>query len=397
MKINKRTKLLNLIRKYLNGTADSKEEEFVEEYYRFFDQKEAPSAHLSKEKKQEIEERMSENIQKEIAPKPKKSVTLILKKTYKKVGVAVAIIFLMVGLSYWFIRPHNDLNPRNNTAQIHDIYPGGSKALLTLADGSTIKLNSAQKGILFKHGNMQIIKADSGQILYQYKQVKTRKEIKNHKETYNILTTPASGSYQVVLPDGSKVWLNASSSLKFPTTFREEIRKVKVRGEAYFEVKGDETHPFVVQIEASDGKNMGSVKVLGTHFNINAYMDDRVVKTTLIEGKIKVLKGTSQELLYPGEQATTKRKEDQIEVAKVNSNEAIAWKNGFFQFEDADIVHIMNKISRWYNVDVTYKNQPKGHYSGVISRQTKLSEVLKILETGGFHFKVKDRKIIVNP
>src|SRR5699024_1854688 len=104
-----------------------------------------------------------------------------------------------------------------------------------------------------------------------------------------------------------------------------------------------------------------SVKVLGTHFNINAYMDDRVVKTTLIEGKIKVLKGTSQELLYPGEQATTKRKEDQIEVAKVNSNEAIAWKNGFFQFEDADIVHIMNKIARWYNVDVTYKNQPKGH------------------------------------
>lgn len=398
MKINKRKELLNLVRKYLNGTASKKEKGFVEKYYRFFDHKEALSANLSEEERQAIERRILENIHKEMEPKLNKPVTLIFQDVYIRVGVAIAVVFLMIGLSFWLIRPQSGPKWTNSKTNVHDINPGENKAVLTLADGSTIKLNRVQRGLLFKHGSMEIIKQDSGRLLYRFGQKnKDRKDTEVYNEAFNILSTPVSGSYQIVLSDGSKVWLNASSSLKFPVTFHGKMRKVVVRGEAYFEVKGDDAHPFIVQIEASGGQNMGSARVLGTHFNINAYMDDQIVRTTLVEGKVKITKDGLQELLKPGEQGLLEQGENKIGITKVNIKEAIAWKNGFFLFDNTDLVSIMNQISRWYDVKVVYNNRPEGRYSGVISRHTKLSEVLEILEAGGAHFKVMGKKVIVNP
>lgn len=391
----KKRKLLNLIRKYIDGTASDKESAFVEKYYRYFDLKNAPSDSFSVREKQEMEEDMLKNIHREMEQASYKRIVPFYQKSYVRIAAVAIMVVMVAGIAFWYVRQNEASKIANENIQVHDIAPGGNKATLMLANGSKIILSRAQRGILFDQGNTKIIKTDSGQLVY--KSGNKQKGKVHNKVVYNTLTTPPGGNYRIVLPDGSKVWLNASSSLKFPTAFYSKERKVEVRGEAYFEVKKDDAHPFIVQIYTPDGENMGTVKVLGTHFNINAYMDKPGVKTTLVEGTIKVIKGTSQKLLEPGDQALIQQKGNKIEISKANIKESIAWKKGFFQFEDADITSIMHQIARWYDVEVSYNNKPHGYYSGIISRHTKLSEVLKILEAGGFHFKVSGRKIIVNP
>lgn len=398
----KKRKLLNLIRKYIDGTASDKERAFVEKYYHSFDLKKAPSDSFSDREKLEMEENMLRNIHVGMDHASYDHIVPIYQNRYTRVA-AVAVIAIIVAGAIFLRHSHRKGTTEiaNEEGQIQDIAPGGNKAMLTLANGSTIALTHIQKGILTSQGNTRVIKLDSGQLVYMPGQTgKTDVTKRNDKVLYNTLSTPPGGNYRVVLPDGSKVWLNASSSLKFPTAFRGKERKVEVKGEAYFEVEKDDAHPFIVRIRTAKGEDMGTVKVLGTHFNIDAYMDNSTVKTTLVEGAIKVAVGSLQSaVLQPGEQATIKRKKDQIQVAEIDTKEAIAWKNGFFRFEENDIADIMHEIGRWYDVEVSYKNpyNPERRYSGVISRHTKLSQVLKILEAGGFHFKVTGRKIIVNP
>jgi ferric-dicitrate binding protein FerR (iron transport regulator) len=210
---------------------------------------------------------------------------------------------------------------------------------------------------------------------------------------YNTISTPKGGQYQVTLSDGSKVWLNAASSLRFPATFSGKERKVELTGEGYFEVAHNKKMPFHVTVNDLD------VEVLGTHFNINAYADESAIKTTLLEGSVKVVKGNETKIIEPGEQASVTTSEDEINVKQqVDLEQVVAWKNGIFQFERADIESVMRQISRWYDIDVDYHGRVSEHFGGTISRDVNISDVLKMLEmTGGVNFKIDGKKVIVMP
>ncbi len=280
-----------------------------------------------------------------------------------------------------------------------DIAPGGNKAVLTLANNSKIVLDNAANGALAQQGNTKILKLNDGQLAYNTSG-------KAADVLYNSISTPRGGQYQVVLPDGTKVWLNSASSLRFPTVFVGSERKVEITGEAYFEVapsispKGGGKQRFIVDI---GGK--GEVEVLGTHFNINAYSDESSINTTLLEGKVKVsatgsgLPTQDSRLITPGQQAQL-NSNGQISL---NSNpdieEVMAWKNGKFQFgESSDITTIMRQIARWYDVDVEYKGTVSEHIGGTISRDVNVSKVFEMLEmTGSVKFQVNGKKVIVMP
>jgi len=205
-----------------------------------------------------------------------------------------------------------------------------------------------------------------------------------------MLSTPRAAQYQLVLPDGSKVWLNAASSIHYPTAFAGKERKVEITGEAYFEVAQDARLPFIVKTNGME------VKVLGTHFNVNAYEDEAMVRTTLLEGAVLMTKDAATALLQPGEQAQLTKAGDLKLVHNADIAEAVAWKNGLFQLNSADVPAIMRQMARWYDVEIVYEEGvPDGHISGKVPRGMNLSQVLEIFEVSGVHFKIEGRKIIV--
>jgi len=328
----------------------------------------------------------------------RRSVKFPKSKNQKKwlTAAAVALIVLTTGGYMLHSFEEKPINPKPAVAKAaKDILPGGNKAVLTLANGNKIILDNAQNGALAQIGNTKVLKLSSGQLAYK------RQNSKSSSETivsYNSLIVPRGGQYQITLPDNSKVWLNSGSILKFPTAFTSNNRKVVLVGEAYFEIAENKNKPFYVTIPFTQQKKDSiSIKVLGTHFNVNAYTDEPSIKTTLLEGAVKIEKGSDSRILKPGQQAKIIRTEDEnIEIVKPDIDEVIAWKNGLFQFDDEDISSIMRKISRWYNIKVIYKDaKPKGHYTGIISRNTNLSQVLKVLELGGVMFKIQDDHILV--
>ncbi|MDR6784397.1 FecR family protein [Pedobacter africanus] len=276
-----------------------------------------------------------------------------------------------------------------------DVAPGGNKAILTLADGSKILLDSAVNGEVIKQSGVVVTKAADGQLVYT---IQERGADGDHKKNLtNTVSTPRGGQYQVNLPDGTRVWLNAASELKFPLSFAGlKERRVSLTGEAYFEVKKDAAKPFIV---ASDRQ---VVQVLGTHFNVNSYKEDTNTKTTLLEGAVKVqsLKGGSPDeaMLKPGQQARIGNASSAISVATVDPLAEIAWKKGQFFFENEPIENIMKEVSRWYDVDIVYKDDFAGKTVwGSVTRYGNVSKVLSILElTGGIHFKIEGRRIIVH-
>jgi ferric-dicitrate binding protein FerR (iron transport regulator) len=268
-----------------------------------------------------------------------------------------------------------------------DVAPGGNKAMLTLADGSAIVLDSANNGLVAKQGNSDVEKPASGQLVYN-----PAKATDNTTIQYNTLTTPRGGQYRVVLPDGTKVWLNAASYLKFPTAFTGDKRNVELKGEAYFEVAQNAKQPFEVAV------NNMQVQVLGTSFNINGYDDESNIKTSLIDGKVKVVSENSSSILAPGHEAIMNKSTNDIKVAEADVENAIAWKNNVFSFQKADIPTIMRQIARWYDVEINYEGKvTKDKFVGDISRNSNVSEVLKILELNKVHFKIEGKKITVLP
>jgi transmembrane sensor len=323
--------------------------------------------------------------------------TPVRRMSKKWLGVAAAsvIILLLAGVFYLTKTEatQNRLvkNERASSSLKNDILPGGNKALLTLADGSTIILDSAQNGTLSNQGNIKIIKLDDGQLAYDKSAVSGSTEV-----LYNTISTPKGGQYQLTLSDGSKVWLNAASSLRFPATFSGNERKVELTGEGYFEVAHNPSKPFIVT------KNNVEIKVLGTHFNVNAYDDEDVIKTTLLEGSVKVTKGNKSTLITPGEQAIVSNSSTttfSINVKKdVDLDEAVAWKNGKFIFQDADIKSIMRQLEHWYDVSVIYddKEVTNEEFVGSISRNVNISQILQMLEkTGAVKFEITGRTVIV--
>lgn len=263
------------------------------------------------------------------------------------------------------------------------ITPGGNKATLILGDGTAITLDSAANGALGRQGNMQVVKTGNGQLAYQSAGQSVHAEI-----LFNTIVTPRGGKYQVLLPDGSKVWLNAASTLRYPTTFNG-TRSVELSGEAYFEIAPNAGQPF----EVRNGNN--TIEVLGTAFNIMAYEDEATTSTTLLSGAVKV---NGQKIL-PGQCASISRQNGQLAILDhVNTEAAVAWKNGYIQFEGQDIRAAMRLISRWYDVAVEYRGDVPSHFRGTIPSNVPVTEVLKMMQmTEEVTFDISGRTIIVSP
>jgi len=309
-------------------------------------------------------------------------------------AVAASLLLLLsIPVIYFHLKPNK---PKPFVAVHHkkqlknDAEPGGDKAMLTLANGSVIDLNDAKKGVLANQGNALLRKLADGQIIYEAP--KTTGSIKD-SITYNTVTTPKGGQFQVVLSDGTKVWLNAASSIVFPTAFSSSERKVKITGEVYFEVAKNQHLPFRVV------SGHQTVEVLGTHFNINAYEDENVTKTTLAEGSVKVYTGDQSAILKPDQQSSISNNgQGHIRINSIDVDDVLAWKNGNFQFEKAEIQMIMREAARWYDVDVKYDGiVPARRFTGSISRSVNLSELLKMLKYTGINFKIEGKTIIVTP
>ncbi len=308
-------------------------------------------------------------------------------------SVAAAILFILAGgllLLLYRSKPHSVPVVKNEKTIIDQIVPGADKAVLTLADGRSVVLDSMPDNGQLMQGNTRIIKQAGGQLSYT-----AGSHAKDTEIRYNVMSTPRGGQFRLVLPDGSKVWLNAASSIRFPTLFAGNERKVTITGEAYFEVKHDASNPFKVEANGTE------VTVLGTHFNINAYPDEKSVRTTLMEGSVRVgrLSGHAQAAtITPGEQAEFLREEAApVRIHRdVDLEEVLGWKNNAFVFNNQDVESIMRQISRWYDVDVVYEKQGFTEtFSGLISRKSNIEDVLKILKEGGLQFKLDKRKITV--
>ena len=303
-------------------------------------------------------------------------------------AAAVTAFLFVLGIT-WLYRPvtnsKKELTVIKTQIQV-DVHAGGHHATLTLAGGKILSLDTVQNGMLSIEGLTNVSKQDSTVLNYTGAGFETKSSDENN---FNVLSTPRGGEFSVVLPDGTKVWLNAASSLRYPVAFGIHERRVELTGEGYFEVSKS-TVPFFVTIV-----HRFEVQVLGTHFNIMAYTDEPFMATSLLEGKIKLSKGKAMRLLVPGEQA--KITEESITVVK-NSDiaNAIAWRNGKTHFKDADIQTILRVISRWYDVDVEYTRSPERRLiTGGISRDAPLSELLKILELHQVHCRIEGKKLFV--
>jgi transmembrane sensor len=308
---------------------------------------------------------------------------------WTRIAAASVILVLLAGIFY-FNRNNterdNIVKNEKSSPLINDAAPGGNKAILTLANGSKIILNNAKNGALTQQGNTKVVKLDDGKLAYQSGDINAPIAVE-----YNTVSTPRGGQYQLTLSDGSKVWLNAASAITFPTAFTGKERKVEIKGEAYFEVAHDASKPFQVTV------NGMQVQVLGTHFNINAYDDEGEIKTTLLEGSVKVSKGSASRFIKPGEQAIVPTGNDlNIQVQTADVDEAVAWKNGLFHFNNADLQEVMRQLSRWYDVDVVYNGPvPNREFGGEMQRDLRLSQVLELLEKNQVNFKIQGKKIMV--
>lgn len=306
-------------------------------------------------------------------------------------AINAAIVLMVIG--FWYTGYKNNkvkLNTNAKTSIKNKIVPGSNKAILTLANGHKINLSDASKGKLAEQAGIKVSKAADGKLVYTVAEIHHTDSVNSNE--YNMIETPRGGQYQVNLPDGTKVWLNAASSLRYPTHFKAIERRVELAGEAYFEVAHNKDSPFIVSSQKQE------IRVLGTHFNINAYADEATVNTTLLEGSVQVsLTDTHlSRLLKPGQQAQVNQ---HINVVNANVQEAIAWKNGMIKFTNQNIRYVMRMISRWYNVDVVYDGHVSNvGFGGSVSRSMNISEILGVLETTGYvHFKVEGRSVIVMP
>jgi ferric-dicitrate binding protein FerR (iron transport regulator) len=305
--------------------------------------------------------------------------------TWRRTAIA-ATMLLLIGVAGWMLIPRSEQQqPRivqETTPAV--ILPGSNRALLTLADGTTIPLDSVGKQVIQQGG--VAIRQQNGQLLY------ANQGTSDHVH-YNKLTTPRGGQFTLVLPDGTQVWLNSASSLRYPTAFRGKDRIVELEGQGYFEVTANADQPFKVIV-----RNM-EVQVLGTGFDIMAYPDETTVNTTLLTGSVQVKAGPAQQLLHPGQQAVLDNQDQHISVKTADVKKVTAWKNGLFVFNNMALPAILREVARWYDVEIVYTATPGAElYGGGIGRNLQLAGVLALLEGNGYnHFKIEGRKVIVLP
>lgn len=302
-------------------------------------------------------------------------------RLWRRIAAAASIV-ICVSIGFYFYRTSYKSPQVEQTLAEADFKPGGNKAILTLAGGKQILLAGAPNGQLALQGNVVISKTADGKVVYS-------SNASNSTAVYNTMSTPLGGQYQLTLADGTKVWLNAGSSISYPTAFTSKDRQVNITGEVYFEVAHNTAKPFIVK---SNGQ---TVKVLGTHFNINAYQNENTISTTLLEGSVNVSAVGYSKILKPGQQSAVNK--SGITVTEVDTDGITAWKEGYFDFTDADIKTIMRQFSRWYDVDIQFEEPATTEvFTGRIPRKWSLNQVMKAVQSSkSVHLKVEGRRIMV--
>lgn len=354
-----------LAEKWLNGTITEEEKAYFEKWYNDFD---FSSLSIPYDARGHVFKRLQRQI------RPEKVIPLSI-----KMAAAALLTGILAGTIYLLLSQHHQPLPV--------IVPGGNKAVLTLADGTHITLDSAANGAIARQGATQIVKLSNGELAYR------ESEHRAGAMQYNTINTPRGGQYHIQLPDGTNVWLNAASALKYPAAFTGSERRVELTGEAYFEVAANAAQPFFLQV------NNMTVQVLGTNFNVNAYADEQTISTTLLSGSVKIVSGRYDHTLLPGQKALVNKEQSTINTITTDTEDEIAWKNGIFLYNNTDIASVMRQISRWYDVNISYQGtMTDNSFTGSISRNADISQVLKLLElTGGVHFKVTGKNITVMP
>jgi transmembrane sensor len=293
----------------------------------------------------------------------------------------------LIALGTYFLYFNKKKAPIPLSGAGNEFRPGGQKAILTLGDGTKIALDSSVKGVLAEQGAATIEKMADGKLVYQ-----VAKDISG-KIFYNTMETPRGGEYQLVLPDGTKVWLNSATSIRYPNVFTGNNREVEVTGEAFFDVAKDESKPFMVKTRKV------RTTVLGTAFNVMAYPEEDAVKTTLLSGAVNIVLDDQTRTIKPGQEAIAGNAGNMIKVQEADIDKAIAWKNGVFDFDGADIPTIMRQVARWYDVEIRYEGDLSGIIlSGVVSRREKCDLLLEALgRTREVTFRTEGNRITVMP
>jgi len=374
-----KTEILALLERYQNGTLSQADKDKLDAWYLSM----ASNSDL-KLSENELEESYN-YLRSQLSPIVETKVVQL----WKRVAVAASVAIL-IGLGvFYFSKPQTQSNQIVN--QPHDITPGGTKGVLTLSNGKQIVLaDISEKGTIALENDVTIKLYANGVVTY----VINSKEdsSKEDANSFNTLSTPTGGQYNIVLGDGTKVYLNAVSSIKYPTQFSGDKRIVELEGEAYFEVAKNRKKPFIVK------SGDQTVEVLGTHFSVHNYNDESVIKTTLLEGSVAISHKNKKVILKPGQQSNVSNSFDNIQVKEVDTEVAIAWKNGRFKFDNADLKSVMQQLERWYGVNVVYKgNVSDVRFNGGTFMNKNLSEVLKVLELSHIKFKIEGKTIIVYP
>jgi len=370
----------NLLKKYLAGDCNANERALIESWYLQHEAKDLPALN---DKQLEViaSSTMKPRTDAQVVGRSVDRVKVRKMRSYMKwTAAAVALLSLSLGIYFYKIEGKKESsNSKEYEILVHDVAPGGNKAYLTLEDGRNIDLHEGQSGIV----------VCAGQLTYNDG---TSLTTVAEKEVNYMLTTPKGGQYQITLSDGTKVWLNADSKISYPSHFDGTERLVKMEGEVYFEVAKKPGKTFVVQLP--DGER---IEVLGTHFNVNAYAERNSVRTTLIEGIVRVLNADKREvLLKPNQQAIQRKVGGDIKIATVDVDNIIAWKNNKFNFDGLRFDEIMKQIERWYNVEVEYKNRiPNIEFYGEIGRQNTLLYVLQVFENSGVKLQLQGNKLFV--
>lgn len=306
-------------------------------------------------------------------------------------AAAASVVLLSIGgaLAYRYIAGRNasSIALAAGEQKIRDLPPGHNGAVLTLGNGQKIVLDSANNGSVAVQGPLRLVKRN-GVLAYE----KSR-GTQGHSGAamINTMATPRGREFEIVLSDGTRVWLNAASSITYPSVFKDEVRKVSITGEAYFEVAKDEKHPFIVSVDGAE------IAVLGTHFDVMAYSDERSVKTTLLEGSVKVTRASQAVIIAPGEQASFPRHTTGINIKAVDALQSVAWVKGKLSLDNLDIKAVMRQVSRWYNVNVEFEGPvPEERFWGVINRNVNLSSVLNVMKASGINARLQDGVIIIS-
>jgi transmembrane sensor len=384
--------LITLLNRYLDGTATPEEVYEVEQWYAGIDNDETAHMQTDVSNDETIRE-MLQGIKAQIAEQQQQDGKVIQMKSRKRWPLryisAAAVLIIVAGTVWWALHKPEPASQKMASIEQrykNDVMPNRNTNTLTLADGTIIPLDGKHTGAIAKQGGSGITNKN-GELIYHGGNNPT-----SYEKLYNVVSAQRGGGHlTTVLSDGTKVWLNAASSLRFPVSFYGNERRVELTGEAYFEVAKNSTMPFIVTAKGAE------TKVLGTHFNVNAYPDEVFSSTTLLEGSVQVNYKSKSTLLFPGQEAIMPANGG-ITVSQPDLDVIMAWKEGMFQFNKTRLEDVMRQLSRWYDVDISYEGLPaQKEFGGTVMKDQSLATVLKGLEKSNVHFRIEGRKIIVLP